>query len=125
MVERILANLLSNAAKYTPAGTPIEVTLRTEDNSAVLTVADHGGGIPESERERVFTLFYRVDDESARATRGVGIGLALVRQLVDQIDGTVTIDETPGGGATFRVTIPLISDQLLAEQGQPSCMNLS
>ena len=56
----------------------------------------------------MFQLFYRVEDEGARATRGIGIGLALVRQLVDQIHGTVRIDETPGGGATFRVTIPLI-----------------
>jgi len=125
MIERILANLLSNAAKYTPPGTPIGVTLDAEGDEAVLMVTDHGGGIPENERERVFQLFYRVEDESARATRGIGIGLALVRQLVDQIHGTVGISETPGGGATFRVTIPLLVEPTAPEAARPSCLNLT
>jgi two-component system OmpR family sensor kinase len=116
MVERILSNLLSNAAKYTPAGTPIAVTLHRENDAAVLTVEDHGGGIPEAERERVFQLFYRVEDQAARAVRGIGIGLALVRQLVDQIHGTVVIHDTPGGGATFRVTIPLFAEPAAAPE---------
>jgi signal transduction histidine kinase len=109
-VERILVNLLSNASKYTPAGTPVEVTLGRGDGFAVLTVSDHGPGIPEDEREKVFDLFYRVDDASARATRGIGIGLALARQLVTRLDGAITIGDTPGGGASFRVAIPLVED---------------
>ena len=76
----------------------------------MLTVADHGPGIPEDEREKVFELFYRVNDQSARATRGVGIGLALARQLVAQLGGTITVGDTPGGGASFRVTIPLVEE---------------
>ena len=106
-VERILVNLLSNASKYTAPEDPIEVSLEREGDHAVLTVSDHGPGIPESERERIFELFYRIDDASARSTRGVGIGLALARQLVGQLNGTITVEDTPGGGATFRVTIPL------------------
>lgn len=106
-MERILTNLLSNAAKYTPAETPIVVTLGSEDGMAVLCVSDRGPGIPPAERERIFDLFYRVDNEAARATRGVGIGLALVRQLVELLHGTVSADQTPGGGARFRVTVPL------------------
>jgi signal transduction histidine kinase len=105
--ERILANLLSNAAKYAPVDTPIVVTLGQEDGMAVLCVSDRGPGIPPAERERIFDLFYRVDNEAARATRGVGIGLALVRQLVGLLHGTVSADEAPGGGARFRVTVPL------------------
>jgi signal transduction histidine kinase len=123
MVERILANLLSNAAKYTPANSAIDVTLGIDGNDAVLTVADHGPGIPADERENVFRLFYRVDDESMRATRGIGIGLALVKQLVDQMNGDVRIDETPGGGATFRVAVPLMAELALDEQAQPACAN--
>jgi signal transduction histidine kinase len=109
-VERILVNLLSNASKYTPPDDVVEISLEREDESAVLTVADHGPGIPESERERIFELFYRINDAASLSTRGVGIGLALARQLVAQLDGTITVGDTPGGGATFRVTIPLANE---------------
>jgi signal transduction histidine kinase len=108
-IERILANLLSNAAKYTPPDAPVEVSLGHEDGMAVLCVSDRGPGIPPEERERIFDLFYRVDNEAARGARGVGIGLALVRQLVELLHGSITADEPPGGGARFRVTIPLLS----------------
>ena len=111
-VERILVNLLSNASKYTPPDDVVEITLAPDDESAVLTVADHGPGIPEAEREKVFELFYRINDVAARSTRGVGIGLALARQLVGQLDGTITVGDTPGGGASFRVTIPLANEPL-------------
>ena len=106
-VERILTNLLSNAAKYTPAGTEIAVSLRASAGQAVLTVADRGPGIPASERRRVFDRFYRVDDGGAAAARGMGIGLALVRDLVDLNSGSIIVDETPGGGARFSVSLPL------------------
>ena len=115
-VERILVNLLSNASKYTPSGSAIEVGLTSGDGVAVLTVADHGPGVPEEEREKVFGLFYRVADPSARSTRGVGIGLALAHQLVDQLGGTITVGDTPGGGATFRVTVPLVEQAPAAPQ---------
>jgi two-component system OmpR family sensor kinase len=105
-------NLLSNASKYTPSGSPLEIILEHGDGMAVLSVVDHGPGIPESERENVFGLFYRVVDQAARATRGVGIGLALARQLVEKLGGAISIAETPGGGASFRVTIPLIGAPL-------------
>jgi len=111
-VERILVNLLSNASKYTPSGSALEVILEPGDGVAVLTVVDHGPGIPEDERDNVFGLFYRVVDPSARATRGVGIGLALARQLIEKLGGEIGISETPGGGATFRVTIPLVNEPI-------------
>jgi signal transduction histidine kinase len=108
-VERILVNLLSNASKYTAPEDGIDVSLERDGDDAVLTVADHGPGIPEHERDKIFELFYRIDDVTARSTRGVGIGLALARQLIGQLNGTITVGDTPGGGATFRVTIPLAS----------------
>jgi signal transduction histidine kinase len=108
-IERILVNLLSNAAKYTPAGSEVTIDLGQADDMAVLCVSDRGPGIEPQERARVFELFYRVDNASARAARGVGIGLALVRQLADLLRGTVTAEEAPGGGARFRLEVPLAS----------------
>jgi two-component system OmpR family sensor kinase len=112
-VERILVNLLSNAAKYTPSDTEVSVTLGQEGDVAVLSVADHGPGIPVDEREKVFELFYRSSDASPGA-RGVGIGLALARQLATQLHGTIAVDDTPGGGACFRLTLPLIDGAMSA-----------
>ena len=119
-VERILVNLLSNAAKYTPPEAPIDVSLARDGTDAVLTVADHGPGIPEEERERVFELFYRVNDPSSRGTRGVGIGLALARQLVGQLEGTISVGDAPGGGASFRVTIPLADESPMSPSPSPA-----
>ena len=113
-MERILINLLSNAAKYTPPGTEVTVTIEPADGSAVLSVSDRGPGISPEERERIFDRFYRVDNETSNLARGVGIGLALVRQLVDLQHGSVRVDEAPGGGACFRVTVPLVHDRSLA-----------
>lgn len=108
-VERILVNLLSNAAKYTPADSTVTVGLERDGDAAVLTVADNGPGIPAAERERIFDLFYRSDSSSVSA-RGVGIGLSLARQLVAHLKGTITVDEAPDGGARFRVMIPLAEE---------------
>ncbi|GAC1477865.1 MAG: hypothetical protein NVS1B12_13670 [Acidimicrobiales bacterium] len=106
-MERILINLLSNAAKYTPAGSAVTVSLERDGADAALCVSDRGAGIPPAERLRIFERFYRIDNEDANQVRGVGIGLALVRQLVDLQRGTVAVDDAPGGGARFRVTVPL------------------
>ena len=105
-VERVLANLLSNAGKYTPPDSEVTVGLERLGGEAVLCVTDKGPGVAPEEREKIFELFYR-SDESARVTRGVGIGLALTRQLVLHLNGTIVVEDGPGGGARFRVTIPL------------------
>jgi two-component system sensor histidine kinase KdpD len=121
-VERVLVNLLSNAGKYTPPDSDVEVGLRQAGSNAVLTVRDHGPGVAPDEREKIFELFYR-SDESARVTRGVGIGLALTRQLVLHLNGSIAVDEAPGGGALFRVTIPLADEEprtAVAAESQPA-----
>jgi signal transduction histidine kinase len=117
-VERVLANLLSNAGKYTPPDCEVMVQLERNTDHAVLSVIDRGPGVAADEREKIFELFYR-SDQSARVTRGVGIGLALTRQLVDNLGGTITVDDAPGGGARFCVTIPLADDDDL-ESSSPS-----
>jgi signal transduction histidine kinase len=111
-VERILVNLLSNAAKYTPPETSVEVAVSRMPTNAVLTVIDKGPGIPVEERERIFDRFYRVDNPAARSTRGVGIGLALVLELVKLLDGSISVDDAPGGGTRFTVELPLAPDDI-------------
>jgi two-component system sensor histidine kinase KdpD len=105
-LEQVLTNLLENAAKYSPAGAPIEVGLRVGAATLEATVADHGPGIPAWERERVFDRFYRLRRDGQRAT-GAGLGLAIVRGLVEANGGRVWVEEAPGGGAAFRLALPL------------------
>jgi two-component system sensor histidine kinase MprB len=99
LVERAIGNLLDNAAKYSPAGTPIEVTVR--DGSVV--VSDHGPGIADEDLPRVFDRFYRA--AAARAKPGAGLGLAIVREAAEAHGGTATAENGPTG-ARFRLTLP-------------------
>ncbi|HET6550437.1 MAG TPA: ATP-binding protein, partial [Solirubrobacter sp.] len=103
--ERIVSNLLSNAIKYTPAGS-VRVGLAADGGAAVLTVEDTGIGIPPRDRERVFSRFYRVVDNRARTSGGTGIGLALVRRLVELHAGTVRAEGAGDGGTRLVVRIP-------------------
>lgn len=104
---RMAANLVDNAAKYSPAGSPVEITVRCVGTRAALVVADHGPGIALEDRQRIFERFYRGDPARARATGGAGLGLAIVDSIAADHHGTARVDETPGGGATFVVTLPL------------------
>lgn len=106
-LERVLANLLTNAAKFSPAGSPIEVGLRAGTSFALLTVSDHGAGIAEEDRLRVFTRFYRGESEAARSTRGAGIGLAVVHELVTQMGGAIEVRSREPHGTTMLVRLPL------------------
>lgn len=101
----VLANLLSNAIKYGDG--PIEVTVEADAGEAVTSVIDHGPGIPVSDRDRVFDRFTRLGDHLTRRTQGVGLGLHIARESVARLDGQMWIDETPGGGTTFRFTLPM------------------
>jgi signal transduction histidine kinase len=114
-IERVLANLLSNASKYTPPDSKVIVGLERTPMEAVLYVDDDGPGIAPDEREKIFELFYR-SDSTARTSRGVGIGLALVRQLVVHLNGTIDVEDARGGGARFRVTIPLAEHEEISLQ---------
>jgi signal transduction histidine kinase len=106
-MERVLANLLTNAAKFSPPGSPIEVALHAGDTVAVLAVSDHGPGILEEDRRRVFTRFYRGESEAALSTRGAGIGLAVVHELVTQMGGDIEVRGREPNGTTMLVRLPL------------------
>jgi len=105
---QIVANLLNNAAKYTPDGGRIEVSAQREDGMAVVRVRDSGVGIPTAMLPRVFEMFAQVDGHSERAQGGLGIGLALVKQLVAMHGGEVQAHSNgPGQGSEFTVRLPL------------------
>lgn len=104
LMERVLCNLLENAAKYTPTGSRIEIAARSEGNRATITVADNGPGLPSGREERLFEKFTRGQDESPVA--GVGLGLAIVRAIVEAHKGTVRAENRPEGGARFIITLP-------------------
>jgi len=105
-VERILGNFLSNAAKYSPPGTTVTVTVEPYGARALLAVSDQGPGIPADERTRVFTRFYRSETEATHRTRGAGIGLAVVKEFADRMNAVVTVDSADGGGARFVALFP-------------------
>lgn len=106
-LERVLANLLTNAVKFSPPDSTIRVRVSPTDDCALLEVIDEGDGIAEADRERVFTRFYRGDSDAARRTRGAGIGLAVVRELVQQMGGTVSAHPNSPGGTRMVVRFPL------------------
>ncbi|MGM1028306.1 MAG: sensor histidine kinase [Actinomycetota bacterium] len=112
-LRQVISNLIGNALRYTPEGTPIElgVGVSTRRREAVVLVIDHGDGVPAELRERIFQRFFRADTSRARETGGSGLGLAIVAGIVRAHHGRIDVVETPDGGATFRIAIPLASDE--------------
>lgn len=106
-IERILANLVSNASKYAPTGTTVTISCHAVDGVARLIVADQGPGIPADERKRIFVRFYRLDTPEAIRTRGAGIGLSILRDFADRSGAVVSVDDAPGGGARFTIDFPI------------------
>jgi PAS domain S-box-containing protein len=110
-VEQVLTNLLANAVKYTPAGGEIAITVERDGDRAVLSVRDTGVGIRAELLPRVFDLFVQADRSLERSAGGLGIGLTLVRQLVQLHGGTVEASSAgPGRGSTFTVRLPILAD---------------
>jgi two-component system OmpR family sensor kinase len=106
-LRRVVTNLVGNAVRHTPPGTPIELAVGGwQPGWAALEVRDHGAGIPEAKRAKVFDRFYRMDGSRSRDSGGTGLGLAIVAGLVQAHGGTVEVVDTAGGGATFRVLLP-------------------
>ena len=106
-LRQVVANLVGNALRHTPASTPIAVRLRTDDAWAELEVADEGPGMAPDDAARVFEPFYRADPSRTRQTGGTGLGLTIVAAIVEEHGGTVSVETSPGAGATFRVRLPL------------------
>lgn len=103
LIYRLVYNLVENAIKYNQAGGQVTVTAAGKDRHIHLAVADTGNGIPQELRERIFEPFFRVDKSRSRALGGVGLGLALVREIVSVHDGSISVRDNPAGGTVFEV----------------------
>lgn len=109
-LRQVMTNLIGNAMRFTPDDSPIELEVGVDRSGSygVISIVDHGEGIPPQLREKIFQRFWRADTSRTRETGGSGLGLAIVAGIVAKHDGHVEVLETPGGGATFRVSIPLL-----------------
>jgi signal transduction histidine kinase len=112
-LAQVVANLLNNAAKYTPSGGTISLSVSDRNGMAVIRVADTGVGIPAEMQSRIFEIFAQVEDHLTKAQGGLGIGLALAKQLVALHGGTIAVESAgQDKGSTFSVSIPIAAEQL-------------
>ena len=106
-LRQVVTNLVANAIRHTPNGTPIELQVGNHAGQAIFRVVDHGHGIPEAQTPKVFERFFRADSSRSRASGGgSGLGLAIVAAITHAHYGEVSVFVTPGGGATFELSIP-------------------
>jgi signal transduction histidine kinase len=106
-VEQVLTNLLNNAIKYSPDGGEIRLAGRARDGALLISVQDHGVGIPPREVDKIFDRFHRVEGDLSRRVSGTGLGLAICRGLVEAHGGRVWVESEPGVGSTFTFTLPI------------------
>lgn len=104
-IEHVFGNLVDNAIKYCPDKATVTVAAKATDGVVSITVTDTGPGIEPAHRERIFERFYRVDAGRSRAVGGTGLGLSIVKHWVEAMDGTVRVEEGPGGGTRFRIVL--------------------
>jgi two-component system sensor histidine kinase KdpD len=104
LMEQVLVNLLENAAKYTPAGSHVDVAAELSRDALVITVIDDGPGLPPGEEEKVFDKFHRGAPE--KAPGGAGLGLAICKAIVEAHGGSISAENIPAGGAMFQIVIP-------------------
>ena len=103
-ITRVITHLLDNAARH--AASTVEVSLRADGDTVYLLVDDDGPGVPVHERERIFERFVRLDEARQRDEGGAGLGLAVVQTVVTASGGTITVSDSPLGGARFQVELP-------------------
>ncbi|NEP45271.1 MAG: HAMP domain-containing histidine kinase, partial [Okeania sp. SIO2H7] len=105
-LKQVLLNLIDNAVKYSDAGSPVTVVLDTKEDKGIIEVCDRGSGIPLSQQTRIFERFYRIDEARNRATGGAGLGLSIVKSLVEGMGGSVIVRSKLNEGSVFTVILP-------------------
>lgn len=106
-VERVLMNLISNSIKFSPEKTTVRVQLTAREREALISVVDEGPGIPEADRVQIFDRFFQASNNRARASQGLGLGLAIAREIVRAHGGEIVVENNIGSGCRFLVTLPL------------------
>ncbi|MBG6214585.1 MAG: HAMP domain-containing histidine kinase [Cryobacterium sp.] len=120
-IRQVITNLMGNAMRFTASDSPIELEIMVDPRTqrASIAVIDHGEGIAPQIREKIFQRFWRADSSRARETGGSGLGLAIVAAIIASHNGSVDVVDTPGGGATFRVSLPLAGTPSAPQHAQP------
>ncbi len=111
-IDQVVTNLLENAARHTPVGTPIEISAEVGERQLVISVADHGLGIPAKDRERIFDKFYSVTGGQRKGLLGSGLGLAVCRGLIEAHGGHIWVTPRVGGGAIFQFSLPIYREEI-------------
>jgi two-component system sensor histidine kinase KdpD len=123
LIEQVFVNLLENAIKYTPAGSPIAIAATATHDAITIEIADRGPGLPPGDEQRIFEKFYRAPVTKDRS--GVGLGLTICRGIIAAHNGRIWAENRPGGGAVFRFTLPLdgtppqIAPEVCTDSNQP------
>jgi two-component system sensor histidine kinase KdpD len=104
LIEVALRQLVDNALKYSPAGSPVSLAAESKDGRVIVSVSDRGPGIPEAEQSRIFEKFYRA--EASRQIPGAGLGLVIAREIIHAHGGEIWVDSKPGEGSTFQFSLP-------------------
>ena len=108
LLRTMLENLIRNAIRYSPAGKPVEIGVKLQEGQCVLTVRDHGPGVPEDFHEKVFDRYFVLKDENGRGTNGLGLGLAIAKSVAQLHSGTITLCNAEGGGCLCTITLSCV-----------------
>jgi len=106
-IRQVMNNLIDNAIKYSGDSRKVEIDLQTIGNNVSISIRDHGIGIKKSDHDKIFNRFYRAGDELTQTVKGSGIGLTIVRQIVEAHKGTIEVDSEPGKGSKFIIILPM------------------
>lgn len=115
-LHQVITNLVDNAVKYSPEGSEVSISIESTGNEVVLSVSDHGSGIPVEEQTHLFQKFSRLDARDDKETYGYGLGLYLCRRLLENMHGRIWVESEPGQGSTFRFSLPLVQQPGLEQQ---------
>lgn len=108
LLQMAINNLLENAIKYTPSGTPIAVRVDRKNAEAIVQVADQGEGIDDKEKDKIFNKFYRIGNEGTRRSKGTGLGLYLTRRIIRQHGGKIVVKDNQPKGSIFELSLPVV-----------------
>ncbi len=106
-IEQVFTNVLSNAVKFSPVDGVVTISLKKENNFAAVRIADNGPGVPADKRQTIFERFRQTGADKAVEKSGSGLGLAIARALISEHKGSISVEENPGGGSIFVITLPL------------------